>query len=42
MFSDVGIMPAAVTLGAVILSASNTTWDQGISEKREGGKSVAG
>lgn len=40
MFSDVGIMPAAVTLDAVILSTSNTKWDQEISKETEGGKGV--
>jgi hypothetical protein len=31
-------MPAAITLDAVILSTSNTKWDQEISEKPEIGK----
>lgn len=42
MFSDVGIMPAAITLDVVILSASNTKWDQEISKETEGEKSVGG
>lgn len=41
MFSDVGIMPAAITLDAVILSASNTKRDQENKEP-EGGKGVSG
>ena len=38
MLSDVGIMPAAITLYAVILSTSNTKRDQEISKEPEGGK----
>lgn len=40
MFSDVGIMPAAITLDAVILSTSNRKWDQELSKKLEAGKSA--
>lgn len=42
MLSDVGIMPAAITLEAVILSTSNTKLDQEISKEPEGGKSTGG
>lgn len=38
MFSDVGIMPAAITLDAVILSTSNTKQDQEPSKEPKGGK----
>lgn len=40
MFSDVGIMPAAITLDAVILSTSNRKWDQELSKKLEAGNSA--
>lgn len=40
MFSDVGIMPAAITLDAVILMASNRKWDQELSKNLEAGKST--
>lgn len=42
MLSDVGIMPAAITLEAVILSTSNTKLDQEISKEPEGRKSIGG
>lgn len=40
MFSDVGIMPAAITLDAVILTTSNRKWDQELSKNLEAGKST--
>ena len=42
MLSDVGIMPAAITLEAVILSTSNTKPDQEISKEPEGVRSIGG
>lgn len=40
MFSDVGIMPAAITLDALIVSPSNRKWDQEFSKKLEARKSA--